>query len=88
MLVKTLIEVLFLWLPLATSTMYSMCINGCNPYANWYGVYLIATFYAILYENNTIDRHSSQFVLLSLTNLVERVPSTLLIDSTCPFPCG
>jgi hypothetical protein len=34
-------------------------INGCNPYTNWYGVYHVATLYAILYENNTVDKCSS-----------------------------
>jgi hypothetical protein len=41
--------------------------------------------YAIIYENNTMDRCSSQFVLLSLTNLVNNVPSTLLVDLAYPF---
>jgi len=39
--------------------MYYVGIDGCNPYTNWYGVYPIATLYAILYENNTLDRCSS-----------------------------
>jgi hypothetical protein len=39
-----------------------------------------------LYENNIVDRCSSQFVLLSLINLVNSVLSTLLIDLAYPFP--
>jgi hypothetical protein len=46
----------------------------------------VATLYAILYENNIVDKCSSQFVLFSLTNLVNIIPSTLLIDLACPFP--
>ncbi len=88
LLVKTPTEVLFLWLPLAIGTMYSMGINGCNPYTNWYGVYPITILYAILYENNIVDRCSSQFILFSLTKLVKSVPSTLSVDSTFPFPWG
>jgi hypothetical protein len=33
--------------------MYSMGINGCNAYNNWYGVYLVAILYVVIYENNT-----------------------------------
>jgi hypothetical protein len=51
-----------------------MGINGCNPYTNWYGVYLVATLYAILYENNTIDRCSSNLFYFHW-----------LTWSTCPF---
>ncbi len=68
--------------------MYSMGINGCNPYTNWYGVYPIATLYVVLYENSIVDRCSSQFVLLSLINLVNSVLGTLLIDLAYPFPWG
>ncbi len=50
------------------------------------GVYIVVTLYAILYENNTIDICSSQFVLLSLINLVNNVPTTLLVDLAYPFP--
>jgi hypothetical protein len=78
LLVKTYIEVLFLSFPLAIGTMYFVGINGCNPYTNWYGVYLVAILYAILYENNIIDKFSSQFVLFLLTNLVNSVLSTFL----------
>jgi hypothetical protein len=71
---------------------YALCTMwasmGVNQYTNWYGVYLVATLDAILYENNIIDKCSSQFVLLSLTNLVNSVPSTLLVDLTCPFLWG
>jgi hypothetical protein len=42
--------------------------------------------YVVLYENNFVDKCSSQFILFSLTNLVNNVPSTLLIDLACPFP--
>jgi hypothetical protein len=65
-----------------------MGINECNPYTNWYRVYPIATLYEVLYENNIVDRCSSQSVLFSLTNLVNNVPSTLLINLACPFPLG
>jgi len=75
-------------LPPTISTMYSMGINGCNPYTNWYGVYPVATLYVVLYENNIVDRCSSQSVLFSLINLVKSVPSTFLVDSTYPFPRG
>jgi ABC-type methionine transport system permease subunit len=68
--------------------MYSMGINGYNPYTNWYGVYLVVIMYAILYENNIVDRYSFQSVLFSLINLVNSVPSILLVDSTYPFPRG
>jgi len=68
--------------------MYSMGIDGCNPYTNWYGVYPLATLYTVMYENNTMDRCSSQSVLFSLTNLVKSVPSLLLVDSSWPFPWG
>jgi hypothetical protein len=44
--------------------------------------------YANLYENNIVDKYSSQSVLFSLINLVNSVPSTLLVDSTYPFPWG
>jgi hypothetical protein len=50
--------------------MYYVGINGCNPHVNWYGVYPVATLYVILYENNIVDRCSSQSVLFTLTNLV------------------
>jgi hypothetical protein len=63
-----------------------MGINGCNLYTNYYGVYLVVTLHAILYENNTIDIWSSQYVLFSLTNLVKNVPSTLLVDLAFLFP--
>jgi hypothetical protein len=66
--------------------MYVMGINGCNPYINWYGVYPIVILYAILYENNIMDKCSSQSILFSLINLVNSVQSTLSIDSTYPFP--
>jgi hypothetical protein len=66
--------------------MYFVGINGCHPYTNWYGVYPIATLFVVLYENNIVDKCWSQSVLFSLTNLVKNVPSTLLVDSTCPFP--
>jgi hypothetical protein len=81
LLVKTLTRVLSFYSPQKTSTMYSVGINGCNPCTNWYCVYLIVTLYAIMYEN-IIDRCSSQFVLLSLINLVNNVLSTLLVDSS------
>jgi len=68
--------------------MYFVGINGCNPYTNWYGVYLVTTLSVVLYENNTIDKCSSQSILFSLTNLVKNVPSTLLVDSAYPFPWG
>jgi hypothetical protein len=42
--------------------------------------------YVVLYENNTINRCSSQSILFSLTNLVNNVPSTLLVDLAYPFP--
>ncbi len=61
-------------------------INGSNPYTNWYGVYFIVILYVVLYENNTINRCSSQSILFSLTNLVNNVPSTLLVDLAYPFP--
>jgi hypothetical protein len=60
-------------------------INGCNPYTNWYVVYLVATLYVVLYENNIVDIWSSQYVLFSLINLVKNVPNTLLLDLTHPF---
>jgi hypothetical protein len=41
-----------------------------------------------LYENSIVDRCSSQFVLLSLINLVNSVLGTLLIDLAYPFPWG
>jgi hypothetical protein len=41
-----------------------------------------------LYENNNVDKCSSQFVLFSLTNLVNNVWNNLLIDLTYPFPWG
>jgi hypothetical protein len=66
--------------------MYIVGINGCNLYINWYGVYHVIILYVVLYENNIIDRCSSQSILFSLTNLVNSVPSTLLIDLACPFP--
>jgi len=66
--------------------MYFVGINGCNPYTNWYGVYPIAILYAFLYENNIVDKCSSQFNLFSQTNLVNNVPSTLLVDLAYPFP--
>jgi hypothetical protein len=65
--------------------MYFTGINGCNPYINWYGVYPIAILYVILYENNIVNRCSSQSILFSLTNLVNSVSSTLLVDLACPF---
>ncbi len=65
-----------------------MGINGRNPYTNWYGIYLVVALYANLYENNIVDKYSSQSVLFSLINLVNSVPSTLLVDSTYPFPWG
>jgi hypothetical protein len=65
-----------------------MGINGYNPHINWYGVYLIATLYATLYENNIVDKCSSQFVRFALTSLVNSAPSTLLVDSACPFLWG
>jgi hypothetical protein len=34
--------------------------------------------YAILYENNIINKFSSQYILFSLINLVNNVPITLL----------
>ncbi len=68
--------------------MYFVGINGCNPYSNWYNVYHVVTLYAILYENNNVDKCSSQFVLFSLTNLVNNVWNNLLIDLTYPFPWG
>jgi hypothetical protein len=43
-------------------------------------VYTLLLFYVQLYENNTLDKCSSQFVLFSLTNLVNSVLSTLLVD--------
>jgi hypothetical protein len=49
LLVKIVIEVLSLWFPPITSTMYSVGINGCNPYTNWYSVYHVVTLYTILY---------------------------------------
>ncbi len=85
MLVKTLTKVLSFSFPPVMGIIYSMGINGCNSYTNWYGVYSIVNLYAIIYENNTMDRCSSQFVLLSLTNLVNNVPSTLLVDLAYPF---
>jgi hypothetical protein len=57
-----------------------------KSYANWYGVYLVATLYTILYENNIVDKCSSQYVLFSLINLVNKILSTLLVDSTYPLP--
>jgi hypothetical protein len=36
--------------------MYFGAINECNPYTNWYNVYLVIILYAILYENNIIDK--------------------------------
>jgi hypothetical protein len=39
--------------------MYYVGINGCNPYTNWYGVYPIVTLYAVMYENNIVDKSSS-----------------------------
>ncbi len=68
--------------------MYFVGINGCNPYTNWYGVYPIVTLYVVLYENNTINKCSSQYVLFSLTNLVNSVPNTLLVHLAYPFPWG
>jgi len=56
--------------------MYYVGINGCNPYINWYGVYHVVILYVVLYENNSVDRCSSQFVLFSLINLVNSVLST------------
>jgi hypothetical protein len=44
------------------------------------------TMYAILYENNNVDRCSSQSILFSLTNLVNNIPNTLLVDLAYPFP--
>jgi len=86
LLVKTYIEVLSLSFPPIIGIMYYVGINGCNTYTNWYGVYLVATLYTILYENNTIDKCSSQFALCTLTNLVNNVPNTLLVDLAYPFP--
>ncbi len=74
LLVKTLIEFIFFSFPPTIGIIYSMGINGCNPYTNWYGVYLVATLYAILYENNTIDRCSSNLFYFHW-----------LTWSTCPF---
>jgi hypothetical protein len=42
--------------------------------------------YVVLYENNIVDICSSQSILFSLTNLVNSVPSTLLVDLAYPFP--
>ncbi len=81
LLVKTFTEVLYFWLPLVTSTMYFIGINGCNPYTNWYNVYPIIILYIIMYENNSVWSCSSQSIILSLIKLVNRIPSTLLIDS-------
>ncbi len=72
--------------PPITNTMYFVGINGCNPYTNWQGLYHVITLYAIFYENNIVDKCSSQFVLFSLTNLVNSVPGTLLVDLAYPFP--
>ncbi len=55
-----------------------MGIIGCNPYIDWYGVYFVVILYAILYENNIINKFSSQYILFSLINLVNNVPITLL----------
>jgi hypothetical protein len=85
-LIKTLTEVLSLWLPPATCTMSYVGINGCNQYTNWYGVYHVVPLYAPLCENNIIDGCSSQSVLFSLINLVNKVPSILFVDSIYPFP--
>jgi hypothetical protein len=75
---------LFLSFPLAIVTMYFMGINGCNPYTNWYGVYLVAILYVVLYEITLwADVHPN--LLYSLTNLVENLPSTLLVDLAYPF---
>jgi len=49
-------------------------------------VYTLLLLCIVLYENNTIDKCSSQFVLFSLTNLVNSVPNALLIDLAYPFP--
>jgi len=49
-------------------------------------VYLVATLYVVLYENNIVDKRLSQYVLLSITNLVNKVPSTLLIDLKVATP--
>ncbi len=48
----------------------------------------VATLYVILYENNIVNICSPQYVIFSLTNLVNNVPSNLLVDSICPFPWG
>jgi hypothetical protein len=85
LLVKILTKVLSFLSPLTIGMMYFMGINGCNQYTNWYGVYPVVTLYVILYENNTVNRCSSQFDLFSLTNLINNVPSTLLIDLAYPY---
>jgi hypothetical protein len=69
--------------------MYFLGINGCNPYTNWYDVYPVNILYTTLYENNIIvHMYSSQFILFSLTNLVNKIPRTLLIDSAYPISWG
>jgi hypothetical protein len=68
--------------------MYFLGINRCNPYTNWYGVYPVATLYVILYENNIVEKCSSQFILFSLTNLINKVPSIMLVYSANPFFWG
>jgi hypothetical protein len=35
---------------------YYVNINRCKLYTSWCGVYLVATLYAILYENKIVDR--------------------------------
>jgi hypothetical protein len=62
-----------------------MGINGCNLYINWYGVYPVAPLHAILYENNIVDKCSSQFVIFSFNNLVNNVRNNLLVDLVYPF---
>ncbi len=88
LLIKTLTGVLPFSFPPTIGTMYFVDVNGCNPYTNWYGVYLVAILYVIMYENNIVNKCSSQYVLFLLINLVNNVPSTLLVDLTYPFPWG
>jgi hypothetical protein len=68
--------------------MYFLNIDRCNPYTNRYGVYHVVTLYAILYENNIVDKCSSQYIILSLINLVNIIPNTLLVNLAYPFPWG
>jgi hypothetical protein len=46
---------------------------------------MVCTLLLLQYENNIVDICSSQFVPFSLTTLVKKVPSTLLVYSTCPL---